>query len=980
MYSRKVTERQLQALEKSLGFEPRYHNLRECQQAISSLDKLYDPETGKPSRPLQADEIRWIRNERAISQCDFRYWWSNYWQILHWGNQQLVHAPLNVAQQITLDVWGEMEEAGHAIMTQDLKARQLGKCLGPLTRVLTTDLRWIAVDDVTVGTELISVDEGYPRGRGNSRKLRRAVVLAREEVYSRAIAVTMESGVSFTATPEHRFLVKSTGGKKFGIWKEVGQLRVGDQVRFITEPWHGQDYEDGWFGGMLDGEGSIRNKTRAGCECCVAQVLGPVYDRAVTYLRERGYSFREEKLDERTPEHSSKFGRNPVAKVTVGRVGELFRLIGQTRPTRMLKKNWWEGKCLPGKRTGITWSTVRRLEALPAQRMIDLQTSTGTFIAEGLVSHNSTIVEGAVAHRAQMYSHVKAVVGSSDPNKSPKIAQMMERGWAGMPWWLMPERTKDISGKLIEFGFQGSSVSILHGTAMSGMARGDTPTVAHLSEIPDYNNPEEDIDASLVRAMHETPWTFLVLESTAKGRHDYWHRTWLHSKENWPRGRARLRPIFLPWFVGTDLYPTETWLRMRPIPPDWSPADITIHHAERARAYVRSEPTLQKYLGADWVMPLAQMWFWEVEYEEYKAKKATAKFLEEMPADDNEAFQSSNLSVFDVDIITDYRQACQPPEPWGKENGFGVFGIRADTSEIPARLQAGDREVNPNLPPINIKANWNPSQGAHHYTLVPLKWHGYPLDDGLAKIYIWEFPENGETFGLGVDTADGIGADRSVIEGLRAGTLDRNDAQVFEFASPYINSMDLWPFCMALGTLYSTVSKDGTRRQCRQAIECRNNGENCQLELRKHGWTNFHRWTRYDNKRLTATNKLGWFTLQWSRDMLMDRMIKYLRDGWLDIRSPFFVDEMNDLERDEVRQKIKAEFGGNDDRWMALGIILISIHILEMRANRKEVAVERAAARQLADVPVLYAPDCARSDLAEYSSGSRIWTPGGRRD
>lgn len=77
----------------------------------------------------------------------------------------------------------------------------------------------------------------------------------------------------------------------------------------------------------------------------------------------------------------------------VGRQNELFRLLGQTRPSRFLSRRFWEGRELGGKRTGeATWRTVVAIEPLGPRSLIDLQTSTGTFIANGLVSHNSTFI------------------------------------------------------------------------------------------------------------------------------------------------------------------------------------------------------------------------------------------------------------------------------------------------------------------------------------------------------------------------------------------------------------------------------------------------------------------------------------------------------------------------------------------------------------------------------------------------------------
>ena len=69
-------------------------------------------------------------------------------------------------------------------------------------------------------------------------------------------------------------------------------------------------------------------------------------------------------------------------------MNELFALIGKTRPTRFIGKYWWENRELPGKRSGIAYAKVISIQPLGIRKMVDLQTTSKTFIAEGFVSHN----------------------------------------------------------------------------------------------------------------------------------------------------------------------------------------------------------------------------------------------------------------------------------------------------------------------------------------------------------------------------------------------------------------------------------------------------------------------------------------------------------------------------------------------------------------------------------------------------------------
>lgn len=556
----------------------------------------------------------------------------------------------------------------------------------------------------------------------------------------------------------------------------------------------------------------------------------------------------------------------------------------------------------------------------------------------------STLTELAIGHRTQFYSNVNAVVASSDPDKSAEMAGIMELAWDRMPWWLMPTVTAHRSGTLTEFGGINSAVSIQHGTQFSGIARGSTPSVFHLSEIPDFDDPVALIDASLLRAIIDSPSTFGVLESTAAGRGNWLHKKWKFSVENWPK-TSRLRPVFLPYYVGIDLYPTKAWLHQHPIPKGHTFQAITLRHAEKAAEYVRSNELLRKHMGENWTMPERQMWYWEATRQEYDSGGALGKFLSELPADDIEAFQHDKHNPFGAELINQYHNSTSQMTP-------RVYGFQAREDIIAPRLQPDRRDINPNEKPIYIK----PLPGAtieapRDIRLVPLKFQGYSTFDPLGKLLVWRDWEPGLTYTNGIDTGYGIGKDRSVVETLSEGTLNRNEAQVAEFASPYVNPADLAPIAYAIGSLYTGI-QNGVLRECHQAIEVQANGEITQLQLRKMGWKKFHQWVRYDRRsiRPQGSTRLGWATTPWSRALLVSWTIKYLRDGWVDVNSPWFVEEMQALVQDDAQQQLKAEYGEHDDRFMAFGIALVHLNMLAMRMGKKTIAEQRASYR-LADDP-----------------------------
>lgn len=538
----------------------------------------------------------------------------------------------------------------------------------------------------------------------------------------------------------------------------------------------------------------------------------------------------------------------------------------------------------------------------------------------------SRIISLILLHRINFFENRNAFMASSTEDKTRLLFDMVDFVLERLPWWLKPREKFRREGKLLEL-YSGSGITLQHGQQGTGIARGTTPTVAHISELAEFDDPSYLIDSSLLRAMHDSPGTFLALEGTADGMNNWWHKKWNSAKANWPEGRSRLRPLFLPWFAG-GLYPKAAWLRAHPVPESyerkmlpWAQA-----HAGMAEEYVRSTYYLNRHLGGNWFMPIEQVWYYECERESAIRENRLNKFLQEMPANDDEAFQSTNISVFDTETLVYYRDNSH------RQPLVGIYGLRGPTEHLPERLQPAALMVNPNEPIIPIKCAWSTGYPIH-FELVPLRFDGWSLEDEgstIDKFYLWEKPERGMVYGLGVDTSDGIDKDRTVIEILRKGDIYGPARQVGEFASGKMNALDATPWCLALGTLFAVENLYGQIRQPRMAIECKGNGDQTQLRLRMHGWNNFHPWNdKYiDSKKmeLHKFNKIGVFTNSWFRTGMLEMLIKMLRDCEIEICSPFFVKEMQSLEGDDFNQSLKAGYGGHDDRVMALGFILISLY------------------------------------------------------
>lgn len=545
----------------------------------------------------------------------------------------------------------------------------------------------------------------------------------------------------------------------------------------------------------------------------------------------------------------------------------------------------------------------------------------------------STCSEIEVGRRLQFCPETAAIVASSTPDKSEALVKIMRDNLTHQPWWLMPKATKYRDFVPVEFAGHNATLSVQAGNQFAGMGRGATPSAVHLSEVCEWKDPVEDIDSSLLKAILEVPEVFFILESTALGKRNWYHKKWLSSKEGWPKGLSKLYPMFLPWFVGSDIYPTPTWLRKHPVPANWSPNVDIISRAERGRRYVEESPRLRKFMGSNWVMPREQMWYYECDRHQAVEEGTLARFLAEMASDDLEAFQSTHTSAFSQIVIQSHLARAKAPIAVYKLDGVG-----GSEDAIPDQIKADYTELDRSgkWPTLVIPCRWGQPANWCDFQLVPVRHEGGSASPILDRIFLYEAPRAFQTYGYGCDTSEGVGEDRGVIEMIRKDTLSEPDEQVCEFVSNGLSGVEMWPWCLALGTLYSTARHDGSVKQALSAIEVRAAGDNLQYQLRQRGWTNFMVWTRdLDSIRLDQgrARKLGFVTNAWSRPTAMTYLLTWLNRHWIQINSLELIDEMESFEKDEEKadrkMALRGAGGTHDDRLLALSFILFAFHLHE---------------------------------------------------
>lgn len=527
-----------------------------------------------------------------------------------------------------------------------------------------------------------------------------------------------------------------------------------------------------------------------------------------------------------------------------------------------------------------------------------------------------------ILHRMLFIPNTSGLIASSDPEKSWKLSEMASRSLIKQPHWLMPRDLKEYaSGEtFLDCPSRNSSITIQHGTQQSGISRGDTVNIFHISEIPDWSDPEQLIVASLFNAMHVTNLTFGVMESTANGRHDWWHKRWERNKELYPKGLTLERPLFLPWFLGTEIYPTQAWLSSIPIPNGWEPPPLIQDHATKAREYVLATPLLRQVLGLDWRLPLHQMWWYYVKYEEHKRDGTLSDFFSETPANDREAFQTRSNSVFSVELINSYETKAKPP--------LGIFALQG--AEIPSILQPETQEIKSQgmLIPIRHIPHGRMEGGELAWNLIEVVKE---LPKALHRLTIWELPQRGEQYSVALDGAEGIQKDRTVLPVIKRGTPERPAEQVAELATDQVSTLEIWPVWLALLNLYSPTSPSGYN-WAMAAPEINRGGDAALMEIRKRGWTNIYLRKIADDYRRQVTPKLGWLTSSVTRDKLIQWLQMVIKGHFVQLNSQATIDELRDFVATELQSKIRLEagVGAHDDRIFAFIIGVLCLHDVDI--------------------------------------------------
>lgn len=262
-----------------------------------------------------------------------------------------------------------------------------GKCLVPGTRVLTADLRWVLIEALNVGDELVGFDE--TSSQHHPRRLIPSTVRQTGRATLQCYEITLATGERLTATAEHKWLVADNSAQHRISWRTTEQIlwsythkcrKYPVRLPRYFLPWDTENTrESGYLQGLFDGEGSIRRRAEYGGTfngVSFSQKNPGVLADAEEGLTSAGYRY--------------------LKRLAAGGVYDLdldtfegINLLGRARPRRLLEK--WLTLKWP-RLSSRSYVDIVDVKPVGAREVVTITTSTKTFIAEGFATHNTEIM------------------------------------------------------------------------------------------------------------------------------------------------------------------------------------------------------------------------------------------------------------------------------------------------------------------------------------------------------------------------------------------------------------------------------------------------------------------------------------------------------------------------------------------------------------------------------------------------------------
>ena len=453
--------------------------------------------------------------------------------------------------------------------------------------------------------------------------------------------------------------------------------------------------------------------------------------------------------------------------------------------------------------------------------------------------------------------------------------EMYESAFSFLPWWMQPRVMKHENGKVYCFDEPDENLRTSrpglknwvyadNANRPSGVGRGKGFRCAMLDELAHWKDSSQ-LSKSLLRTFVASDG-FYVMGSTANGRNDAWHNLWRRAEA----GSIDWHPIFIPFYRRPKTYSL-------PIPKGevfkLTPEEIEmVEQIKKKEGIAISDETIN--------------WMRKTKEEFIATDGDDMIFDQEYPVTAEVSFQNAIVSAIPRGIINRYSKRTVQPK-WIGEISFDF-------------------------------ANWRPH--LHMKELGPSEEALYPETEN--RLHIWEKPQPGERYCIGVDVALGQkGGDYSsctVVKISANAQLDEQVAQWHGLMDPH----NLTDIVLALGWYYN---------EALVAVEVNSFGMATNTRLmRDYEYENIYRFKRMDRLKHFMTDIVGWWTDYKSKRTLISFCSKMMLDDQVVIRDKYLIDEFRDFTEDGAEGE-----GAHDDFCMSFMIALYCGHEGEFEERRQ---------------------------------------------
>lgn len=259
-------------------------------------------------------------------------------------------------------------------------------CVDPNSLILKATLEWVKASTLKEGDELIGFSEG--NCREFPRKFKPSFVVRTEIKQLPKLKIVTDKGTTIVSE-DHKFLVMcglKSGG--YGLrWHKAKDLFDGVEIAYVCDTWaFDESREAGYLAGFFDGEGWCSD-TVVG----FGQNPNAALAEALRCTTKLGYNFSM----------SSTRNESGLEQWRLCGLDNTWKFIGSIRPQRLLQnsRTLWENRRTWSKQRKV--AIIQSIEPLGIGDVVAFQTTTKTFISDGMMSHNSQLELRVVAYLSQ---------------------------------------------------------------------------------------------------------------------------------------------------------------------------------------------------------------------------------------------------------------------------------------------------------------------------------------------------------------------------------------------------------------------------------------------------------------------------------------------------------------------------------------------------------------------------------------------------